>query len=82
MWTFEKVHSCFLSFKAYFFFPYNQYKLAPFLVTGKALVQYMAISFSQGVKPLISSAIKWLRETDSFQNINHKNLMDIKYLIQ
>lgn len=54
MWTFEKAHSCYLSFKGCFFvFPYNQYKLAPFLVTGQALVQYMAISFAQGVKSLI-----------------------------
>lgn len=51
-------------------------------MTGKDLVQYMAISFAGGAKALIYSAIKWLRETDSFQNINHKNLMDIKYLIQ
>lgn len=34
-------------------FPYNQYEIAPFLTTGKALVQYMAISFAKGVQPLI-----------------------------
>lgn len=34
-------------------FPYNQYEIAPFLMTGKAMVQYMAISFAKGVKPLI-----------------------------
>lgn len=34
-------------------FPYNQYQIASFLMTGKALLQYMAISFAKGVKPLI-----------------------------
>ena len=53
IWTFEKAISRYLYFKGCFFSPYNQYKLAPFLVTGKALVQYMVISFAQGVKRLI-----------------------------
>lgn len=36
-----------------FKFPHNQYQIAPFLMTGKALVQYMAISLTKRVKPLI-----------------------------
>lgn len=34
-------------------FPYNQYAIAPYLMTGKALEQYIAVSFAGGVKPLI-----------------------------
>lgn len=65
-------------------FPYNQYQIAPFLMTSKALVRYMAISLAKEVKPLIYSAIKpeGLEKLILYQNINHENLMDIKYLIQ
>lgn len=53
-------------------------------MTSKALVRYMAISLAKEVKPLIYSAIKpeGLEKLILYQNINHENLMDIKYLIQ